>query len=174
MKKLLLLLAFLLATAISYSQCSNYKRYSQCSYKEYSVLHLSVNYGIENTLGAELLYQNGNDFIGVGYAGFIGSTSNTKYLSIDKNQYHVKNEALYLTYGRQIDKWVFTIKYGIQNNADWNKKVFPTGSYTYEKDANVYTTMMGGSLGYCLTNRFRLNLGVDSFSQTTLGFTVGL
>ena len=169
MKKLFLLFVLSLATAISYSQCSKYK--------EYSTLQLSVNYGIEKTMGGELLIQHNKNIIGFGYVGYIGT--NTGNLMLDNDHYHYKNEALYLTYARQIDNWVVGVKFGKQNNADWNKKVLgytPSGgiaSYTFEKDANEYTTMVGASVGYCLTNRFRLNLGIDSFSTATLGFTAG-
>lgn len=169
MKKLALLFGLLLATTFSYSQCSKYREYSQ--------FHLSVNYGSEKTLGGELLYQNGKNIIGFGYVGYIGS--NTANLSLDQNQYHIKNEGLYLTYARQVDSWVFGVKFGKQNMADWNKKVLSynsagnPNSHTFEKDANDYTTMVGASVGYCLTNRFRVNVGVDSFSTMTLGFTAG-
>ena len=169
MKKLALVFGLLLATTFSYSQCSKYQ--------EYSSLQLSVNYGIEKTLGGELLFQLKKNIVGVGYVGFIGK--NTANLLLDQNQYHYKNEALYITYARQIDKWVIGVKYGKQNNADWNKKVLSynslgnPNSHTFEKDANEYTTMVGASVGYCLTNRFRLNVGIDSFSTMTLGFTAG-
>lgn len=169
MKKLALLFGLLLATTFSYSQCSKYREYSQ--------FHLSVNYGTDLTLGGELLYQNGKNIIGFGYVGYIGS--NTANLSLDQNQYHIKNEGLYLTYARQVDSWVFGVKFGKQNMADWNKKVLSynsagnPNSHTFEKDANDYTTMVGASVGYCLTNRFRVNVGVDSFSTMTLGFTAG-
>ena len=169
MKKLALVFGLLLATTFSYSQCSKYQ--------EYSSLQLSVNYGIEKTLGGELLFQLKKNIVGVGYVGFIGK--NTANLLLDQNQYHYKNEALYITYARQIDKWVIGVKYGKQNNADWNKKVLSynslgnPNSHTFEKDANKYTTMVGASVGYCLTNRFRLNVGIDSFSTMTLGFTAG-
>ena len=169
MKKLALVFGLLLATTFSYSQCSKYQ--------EYSSLQLSVNYGIEKTLGGELLFQLKKNIVGVGYVGFIDK--NTANLLLDQNQYHYKNEALYITYARQIDKWVIGVKYGKQNNADWNKKVLSynslgnPNSHTFEKDANEYTTMVGASVGYCLTNRFRLNVGIDSFSTMTLGFTAG-
>lgn len=169
MKKLLLLFVLSLATAISYSQCSKYR--------EYSPLQLSVNYGILPSLGGELLYQNGKNIVGFGYVGYIGT--NTANLPLDQDHYHYKNEGLYLTYARQIDSWVIGVKFGKQNNADWNKKVLSynslgnPNSYTFEKDANEYTTMVGASVGYCLTSRFRLNVGVDSFSTATLGFTAG-
>ncbi len=170
MKKLALVLGLLLATAISYSQCSTYR--PRCSnYREYSPIQLSVNYGIAPSLGGELLYQNGKNIFGFGYAGFVGS--NSAYLNAEQNQYHVKNEALYLTYARQVNSWVIGVKYGKQNMADWNKKLFSTGSHTFEKDANEYTTMVGASVGYCLSSRFRLNVGIDSFSTMTLGFTAG-
>jgi len=169
MKKLALLFGLLLATTFSYSQCSKYR--------EYSPIQLSVNYGISPTLGGELLYQNGKNLIGFGYVGSIATNKNT--LSLDQDKYHVQNEALYLTYARQVDSWVFGVKVGKQNMADWNKKVLSynsagnPNSHTFEKDALDYTTMVGASVGYCLTSRFRLNLGVDSFSTATLGFTVG-
>jgi len=169
MKKLALLFGLLLATTFSYSQCSKYR--------EYSPLQLSVNYGILPSLGGELLYQNGKNIIGFGYGGYIGT--NTGNLPLDQNQYHYKNETLYLTYARQIDSWVIGVKFGKQNDADWNKKVLSytsngnPNSYTFEKDANEYTTMVGASVGYCLTSRFRVNVGVDSFSTMTLGFTAG-
>lgn len=169
MKKLALVFGLLLATTFSYSQCSKYQ--------EYSSLQLSVNYGIEKTLGGELLFQLKKNIVGVGYVGFIGK--NTANLLLDNDHYHYKNEALYITYARQIDKWVIGVKYGKQNNADWNKKVLSynslgnPNSHTFEKDANEYTTMVGASVGYCLTNRFRLNVGIDSFSTMTLGFTAG-
>jgi hypothetical protein len=164
MKKLALVFGLLLATTFSYSQCSKDK--------EYSSLQLSVNYGIEKTMGGELLFQLKKNIVGVGYVGFIGK--NTANLLLDQNQYHYKNEALYITYARQIDKWVIGVKYGKQNNADWYKVSNNNGgSFTFVKDANEYTTMVGASVGYCLTNRFRLNLGIDSFSTATLGFTAG-
>jgi len=165
MKKLALLFGLLLATTFSYSQCSKYR--------EYSPIQLSVNYGIAPSLGGELLYQNGKNIIGFGYVGSIATNKNT--LSLDQEQYHVKNEGLYLTYARQVDSWVFGVKFGKQNMANWNKKLTTSGGsgYTFEKDALDYTTMVGASVGYCLTSRFRLNLGVDSFSTATLGFTVG-
>ena len=169
MKKLFLLFVLSLATAISYSQCSKYR--------EYSPLQLSVNYGIDATLGGELLFQHNKNIIGFGYVGYIGT--NTGNLMLDNDHYHYKNEALYLTYARQIDNWVVGVKFGKQNNADWNKKVLSynslgnPNSYTFEKDANEYTTMVGASVGYCLSSRFRLNLGIDSFSTATLGFTAG-
>jgi hypothetical protein len=176
MKKLALLFGLLLATTISYSQCSTYK--PRCSsYREYSPLQLSVNYGIAPSLGGELLYQNGKNIIGFGYVGYFGK--NTANLSLDQNQYHIKNEGFYLTYARQINSWVIGIKFGKQNDADWNKKVLSydlvgnPNSYTFEKDENDYTTMVGASVGYCFSNRFRVNVGVDSFSTATLGFTIG-
>jgi len=156
MKKVFLL--FLLATAISYSQCSKHRQYSP--------LQLSVNYGIAPTLGGELLYQHKKNIIGFGYVGFVGS--NLPYLNVEGNQYHVKNEGLYLTYARQVNGWVIGVKFGKQNMADWNKV-----NNVFEKDANEYTTMVGASVGYCLSSRFRLNVGVDSFSTATLGFTAG-
>lgn len=177
MKKLALLFGLLLATTFSYSQCSTYR--PRCSsYREYSQLHLSVNYGSEKTLGGELLYQNGKNIFGFGYVGFIGS--NSAHLNLEQNQYHIKNEGLYLTYARQIDKWVVGVKYGKQNMANWDKKVLSynslgnPNSHIFEKDALEYTTMVGASVGYCLTSRFRLNVGIDSFSTMTLGFTLGL
>jgi len=167
MKKLALVFGLLLATTFSYSQCSKYR--------EYSPLQLSVNYGILPSLGGEVLYQNGKNIIGFGYAGYIGT--NTGNLPLDQNQYHYKNETLYLTYARQIDSWVIGVKFGKQNDADWNKKPLyyqgTSTSYTFEKDANEYTTMVGASVGYCLTSRFRVNVGIDSFSTATLGFTAG-
>jgi hypothetical protein len=166
MKKLFLLFVLSLATAISYSQCSKYR--------EYSPLQLSVNYGIDATLGGEFLFQHNKNIIGFGYVGYIGT--NTGNLMLDNDHYHYKNEGLYLTYARQVDSWVIGVKFGKQNNADWNKKsLYYQGgtSYTFEKDANEYTTMVGASVGYCLSSRFRLNVGVDSFSTATLGFTAG-
>ena len=169
MKKLALLFGLLLATTFSYSQCSKYR--------EYSPIQLSVNYGIAPSLGGELLYQNGKNIIGFGYVGYVGS--NSSHLTLDQSKYHIQNEGLYLTYARQVDKWVFGVKYGKQNNADWNKKILSynsagnPNSHTFEKDALDYTTMVGASVGYCLSSRFRLNLGVDSFSTATLGFTAG-
>lgn len=169
MKKLALVFGLLLATTFSYSQCSKYR--------EYSPLQLSVNYGISPSLGGELLYQNGKNIIGFGYVGDIGT--NKDKLMLDQSQYHVQNEGLYLTYARQVDSWVFGVKYGKQNMADWNKKVLSynsagnPNSYTFEKDALEYTTMVGASVGYCLSSRFRVNVGVDSFSTMTLGFTAG-
>ena len=170
MKKLALLFGLLLATTFSYSQCSKYREYSQ--------FHLSVNYGTDLTLGGELLFQFQKNIVGFGYVGSVAT--NKSYLSLDQNQYHVKNEGLYLTYARQIDKWVVGVKYGKQNMANWDKKVLSynslgnPNSHTFEKDALEYTTMVGASVGYCLTSRFRLNVGIDSFSTMTLGFTLGL
>ena len=124
-----------------------------------------------------MVYQLNNNIFGFGYAGNVGTNKGT--LSLDQNQYHIQNEALYLTYARQVDKWVFGVKFGKQNMADWNKKVLSynsagnPNSHTFEKDALDYTTMVGASVGYCLSSRFRLNIGIDSFSTATLGFTVG-
>jgi hypothetical protein len=64
------------------------------------------------------------------------------------------------------------VKIGKQNDADWNKKVFSTGSYTFEKDANEYTTMVGVYGGLYLSEVFRVNVGIDSFSSSTLGFSI--
>lgn len=168
MKKVITL-ALVLFSVVGFSQCR--------SYREYSPVQLSVNYGSNITLGGELLYQNGKNLIGVGYAGNVGT--NKSYLDLSKSQYRVLNETLYVTYGRQIDSWVIAVKAGKHNQADWNKVVTvynslgnPNG-YTFEKDALEYNTMVGASVGYCLTNVFRINLGVDSFSTVTLGFTVG-
>jgi len=169
MKKLALIFGLLLVATFSYSQCSKYR--------EYSPIQLSVNYGSEATLGGELLYQNGKNILGFGYVGYVGANS-TKW-DLANNKYHVKNEGLYLTYARQIDSWVVGIKYGKQNMADWNKKVLSynsagnPNSHVFEKDPLDYTTMVGASVGYCLTERFRINVGVDSFSVVTLGFTAG-
>lgn len=164
MKKLLLKLS-LFITGICVGQHS-----------EHSTLQLSVNYGLEKTLGGELTLQLNKNLVGVGYVGYIGT--NTGNLMLDKDHYHYKNEGLYLSYGRQINDWVVGIKVGKQNTADWIKKPLynqqgVTTSYTFEKDANEYTTMVGVYAGYCLTSRFRLNLGIDSFSTATLGFSVG-
>lgn len=164
MKKLALVFGLLLATTISYSQCSKYR--------EYSPLQLSVNYGILPSLGGEVLYQNDKNIFGFGYAGFIGT--NTAYLTLDQSHYHIQNKTLYLTYARQINSWVIGVKFGKQNTADWNKVSLNNGgSYIFEKDALEYTTMIGANIGYCLTSRFRVNVGVDSFSTMTLGFTAG-
>ena len=145
------------------------------TYPEKPTLQLSVNYGLEKTLGCDFTLQINRNILGVGYVGYIGS--NTANLMLDNDQYHYKNEGLYLIYGRQTNNWVIGVKVGKQNNADWNKKVLgytPSGSiasYTFEKDANEYTTMVGVYCGYYLTNSFRVNVGADSFSTMTLGFT---
>jgi hypothetical protein len=169
MKKLALSFGLFLAASISYSQCAKYR--------EYAPLQLSVNYGTLASLGGEVLYQNDKNIFGFGYAGFIGE--NTGNLSLDQSNYHFKNETLYLTYQRQIDYWVIGVRIGKQNTADWNKKVLSyssngnPNSYTFEKDANEYTMMYGGSIGYLLSDEFRINIGADTFSTVTLGFTVG-
>lgn len=169
MKKLALSLGLLLAGTVSYSQCS--------LSREYAPLQLSVNYGTLTSLGGEILYQNDRNIFGFGYAGYIGT--NTGSLGLEQNNYHFKNETLYLTYQRQIDYWVIGVRVGGQNTADWNKKVLSytsngnPNSYTFEKDANEYTPMYGGSIGYLLSDTFRINLGADTFSTVTLGFTVG-
>lgn len=168
MKKVITLV-LVLVSVVGFSQCRKYR--------EYAPFQLSVNYGSEITLGGELLYQNENNIVGFGYVGYVGS--NSAHWDLANDQYHVKNEGLYLTYARQIDTWVVGVRVGKQNMADWNKKVLSynslgnPNSYTFEKDALGYTTMVGASVGYCLTNVFRLNLGVDSFSTVTFGFTAG-
>jgi hypothetical protein len=169
MKKLTLVWVLLLATTFSYSQCSKYR--------EYVPLQITVNYGSEITLGGELLYQFQKNIVGFGYAGYVGS--NSAHWSLDNDNYHVKNEALYLTYQRQMDKIVVGVKFGKQNMADWNKVITAYNSagnpngYTFEKDANDYTPMVGASVGYCLSETFRISLGIDTFSKVTLGFTAG-
>lgn len=168
MKKVITLV-LVLVSVVGFSQCRKYR--------EYAPVQLSVNYGSEVTLGCELLYQNKKNIIGVGYVGYVGS--NSAYWDLSNDKYHVKNEGLYLTYSRQINNWVVGVKYGKQNMADWNKKVLSynsagnPNSHTFEKDALDYTTMVGASVGYCLTEVFRVNLGVDSFSTVTVGFSVG-
>lgn len=171
MKKLALSLGLLLAT-FSYSQTTKDKQYI-----ENSKFELSVNYGTLPSLGGELVYQLDNNIFGFGYAGNVGNSKGT--LSLDQNQYHFKNETLYLTYARKIGSFVLGVKVGKQNDADWNKKVLSVyatsglpSSYTFEKDANEYTTMVGVYGGFYLSEVFRLNVGVDSFSNTTLGFSV--
>lgn len=157
--------AMILVSVMGYSQCRKYR--------EYSPLQLSVNYGAGLALGGELLYQNNKNIIGVGYIGSVAT--NKSYLNLNQEQYHVKNEALYLTYARQIDGWVVGVKVGKQNMADWNKTATNNGGgYTFVKDANDYTAMVGIYGGCYVTDVFRINIGVDSFSTMTLGFTVGL
>lgn len=114
--------------------------------------------------------------IGFGYAGYIGS--NSYKWNLENNNYHLKNESFYLIYSRQFKTWVFGIKFGKQNTADYNKKVLFYNSlgnphYYFEKDANSYNTMVGGNIGYCLFDNFRITVGVDTFSKFTLGFTAG-
>lgn len=171
MKKLALLLGLVLTTTFSYSQCSTYRPQKYHS-TERSNFQLSINYGTLPSLGGEIVYQLNNNIFGFGYAGYVGSKHTN--LSLDGNQYHIKNETLYLTYGRKINSFVVGIKVGKQNDADWNKKVFSTGSYTFEKDANEYTTMVGIYGGFYLSEAFRVNIGIDSFSTATLGFSVAL
>lgn len=145
--------------------------------KDYSAIQLSVNYGSNITLGGEILYQNNKNTIGIGYAGNMGT--NKSYLDLKQSNYHVLNEALYFTYARQIKKFVIGLKYGKQNMADWNKILLSynslgnPNSHDFEKSANKYTTMVGVYGGYKLSNNFRINLGIDSFSNITTGFTVG-
>lgn len=173
MKKLALVFGLLLATTFSYSQCSTYRPQRD---REQSNFQLSVNYGTLPSLGGEIVYQLDNNIFGFGYAGNIGY--NKDNLRLDENQYHFKNETLYLTYARKINRFVVGIKVGKQNDADWNKKVLSVNSlgnpnsYTFEKDANEYTRMVGVYGGFYLSDNFRVNVGVDSFSDATLGFSL--
>jgi hypothetical protein len=142
-----------------------------------SLLQLSVNYGVAETLGGELLIQHKKTIVGFGYGGYIGN--NSAYLSLTDNHYNMRNEYMYLTYARIHNRWVYGMKVGKQNNANWNKKVLGYNtsgnpmSYTFEKNVDSYTTMVGVYAGYFVTSNFRLNVGVDSFSTATLGFSVG-
>ena len=168
MKKVIVLMVLLVST-VGFTQCRKYR--------EYSPIQLSVNYGSNITLGVELLYQNGKNIVGLGYAGNV--ETNKSYLDGTIDKHHVLNETMYITYGRQIGGWVVGVKGGKQNNADWNKVITDYNSegnpngHTFVKDALDYTTMGGVYVGYCLSERFRLNLGADTFSDITFGFTAG-
>ena len=145
--------------------------------KEYSKIQLSINYGIAETLGGEILYQHKKNIIGFGYVGYIGN--NSAYLVITDNHYNLKNECLYLTYAKQCKRWVIGGKVGKQNNVNWDKKVLGYNtlgnpiSYTFEKNVDSYTMMVGFYGGYLITKNFRVNIGVDSFSTATFGITLG-
>jgi hypothetical protein len=169
MKNIIILFTILLSYT-AYSQCSTYRPPVQHT-QDYSIL-LSVNYGTKSTLGLELSLRLNNNILGVGYAGYLASNANTMQGDIDT--YQVSNQAVYLTYGRKISNWVVSIKYGKQNNAHWNKVMVSPSSYTFEKQLQKYSTMVATSVGYCISNKVMLNVGADTFSNATMGFTLTL
>ena len=130
--------------------------------KQESKFTLVVNVGTLKSLGGEIAVKLNKTIIGVGYSG-------------NANQYkkeQFKNETLYLSYGYKDNKFIYGGRIGKQNEAKW----IPTkdNPNTKEKQVTSYSVMVGGFIGYQLTNRIRFMLGVDSFSQATIGIGLGL
>jgi hypothetical protein len=44
----------------------------------------------------------------------------------------------------------------------------------FEKEVTPYSTMLGGYVGYNLSNKVAINLCYDTFSQVTIGIVMGL
>ena len=83
---------------------------------------------------------NKNNFFGFGYAGFVGEYDNQEF----------KNEALYLTYARKLNKFIVGARLGKQNDASW--VATPENPNVKEKYVTAYVLMYGGFAGYQLNN----------------------
>ena len=154
----ILLLALTLSSAVSFGQCYNQKR----NYDNESHFGIVVNIGTLKSLGGEVYVKLNNHIIGGGYAGGINQYDDKEF----------KNETLYLTYGYKVNKLTFGGRYGKQNKANW----LPTKNNpnTSEKVVTPYSEMIGGYVGYNLSDKVAINLGYDTFSNITIGFAFGL
>lgn len=159
MKKVLLLV-LLFSSTIAFSQCYRPKR----NYERESYFGWVINVGTLKSLGGEIYLKFNGHIIGGGYAGDINGAKEVGQ--------EFKNETLYLTYGYQYDKYRIGVRYGKQNRAIW----LPTqkNPNTTEKVVTPYSTMIGGYVGYNLTNKVAINLGYDTFSEVTVGLVMGL
>jgi hypothetical protein len=159
MKKSILLLV-LLSTTISFSQCYKPKR----NYDNPSHFGLVANVGTLKSLGGEIYIKLNNHIIGGGYSGEING------VKVENEEF--KNETLYLTYGYQYERYTFGVRYGKQNKASW--KPTQSNPNTTEKIVTPYSSMIGGYVGYSLTDKVAINLGYDTFSKVTIGLVMGL
>lgn len=158
MKNLFLVLSFLV-TSITFSQCYKPKR----NYDVDSHFGIVANFGTLKSLGGEIYIKLNNHIIGGGYTGEING------VKVENQEF--KNEALYLTYGYRYQFYTIGVRYGKQNKASW----IPTQSNpnTNEKVVTPYSSMIGGYVGYSLTDRVAINLGYDTFSKVTIGLVMG-
>jgi hypothetical protein len=162
MKKVLLVSVLFLVSTLTFSQCYNSKR----NYDRESHFGLVANIGTLKSLGGEIYVKFNNHIIGGGYAREINGAK------VENEEF--KNETLYLTYGYQYERYTFGVRYGKQNKANWIDKT-PNDNYNiFEKEVTPYSTMLGGYVGYNLSNKVAINLGYDTFSQVTIGIVMGL
>ena len=159
MKKLFLVLSFFV-TSITFSQCYKPKR----NYDVDSHFGIVANFGTLKSLGAEVYVKLNSHIIGVGYGGGINGAK-------EVNE-EFKNETLYLTYGYRYDKYTIGVRYGKQNKASW--KPTQSNPNTTEKVVTPYSSMIGGYVGYSLTDKVAIKLGYDTFSKVTIGLVMGL
>lgn len=123
---------------------------------------LVINVGTLMSLGGEVAVKLNNNIIGVGYGGNVNQYKRTEF----------KNQTLYLSYGYKVNKFIYGGRIGKQNKANW----IPTQNNpnTQQKEVTPYSLMVGGFIGYQANNKLRFMVGVDNFSQATIGIGLGL
>jgi len=150
--------------SFAYNDFKGIKRIESREEIKYSTLNFGMNVGSLKSLGGEVDIQYKRHILGVGYSGNINSYKDSPF----------KNEALFVTYAYDFQPLVVGVRVGKQNDADWVRVNLSQTSYTFEKQVTPYSLMVGVYVGYKVTNKARVNVGCDSFSQVTIGITFGL
>jgi len=123
---------------------------------------MTFTLGSDKTGNIEIGGRFGQVHIGAG----VGVMEDMRMHNQDGIDYKRNDTAVFGVLAYQREKVVVGVRLGQQN--------FVAVTSGNQSIASTPSTMIGCFAGYCLTERTRVNFGIDSFNKVNLGFTFGL
>ena len=162
MKKIFLTLSVMFALSQANGQC---RMIRQTESGPPSVT-MTFTAGLAKTGNFELGGRFGNIHIGAG----VGVMVDTQMHNQGNIEYKRNDTAVFGSFAYQHERVVVGVKAGTQ------KYVAVTGvvNGVQENIPSTSSTMFGCFAGYCISEKTRVNFGLDSFNKVSLGVTFGL
>ena len=162
MKKIVLTLSVMFALSQANAQCHMIKRTETGP----PTVNMTMTAGLAKTMNFEFSARVSNVHVGVG-VGVMVDTQMHNQLGID---YKRNDTAVFGTLAYQHEKMVLGVKAGSQD------KVFVTGvvNGVSQSIPSEQSTMFGVFAGYSITERTRINFGLDTFNDISIGVALGL
>lgn len=166
MKKIVLTLSVMFALSQANAQCQSQCRMIRHTQSGSPTVNMTVTAGLAKTMNFEFSARVSNVHIGAG-VGVMVDTQMHNQLGIE---YKRNDTAVFGTLAYQHEKMVLGIKAGSQD------KIFVTGvvNGVQQSIPSEKTTMFGVFAGYSLTERTRINFGLDTFNDISIGVALGL
>lgn len=162
MKKIVLTLSVMFALSQANGQCRMVRQTESGP----SSVTMTFTAGSASTGNFELGGRFGKIHIGAG----VGVMVDTQMHNQSGIEYKRNDTAVFGTLAYQREKVVVGVRLGTQ------KFIAVTGvvNGVQQSIASETSTMSGVFAGYCLSDRTRVNFGIDSFNKVSLGLTFGL